>query len=414
MYRFRGVFLEPHMPRPPKQPSYRFHKARNCAVVTIDGINQYLGPFDSPASHEKYARLIAEWKARQSPLAKPAIGFANSRMDEITVNELILKYYEFAAGYYMKDGRPTKELASMKDAARPLRALYGRTLVRDFGPRSLKAVRQHLIDQKLSRGVVNHRINRIKRIFRWGVSEELVPATILHGLQSVTGLQFGRTEARETEPVRPVPDVWVDAVLPFVSPQIAAMIQLQRLCGMRPCEVVLMRASDFDMSGPIWIYEPNDHKNRWRGHRRLIPLGPQAQKIVREFFKLDTSAYLFSPVEAETWRNSIRRQGRKTKMTPSQAQRMPATSPKRPKRDRYNTDSFRRAIEYGVKKAKQAGVEIPHWFPLQLRHSRATEVRKRFGLEGAQVALGHAHAAVTEVYAEKNLELAIQIARETG
>lgn len=58
--------------------------------------------------------------------------------------------------------------------------------------------------------------------------------------------------------------------------------------------------------------------------------------------------------------------------------------------------------------------QIPHWFPLQLRHSRATEVRKAFGLEGAQVALGHANASVTEVYAERNLGLAIEIAKRTG
>jgi len=49
-----------------------------------------------------------------------------------------------------------------------------------------------------------------------------------------------------------------------------------------------------------------------------------------------------------------------------------------------------------------------------LRHSRGTEVRKIYGIEAAQVVLGHARADVTEVYAEKNLELAMQIAKETG
>ena len=41
-------------------PSYRFHKAWNCAVVSIDGKNHYLGPYHSPESFEKYNRLIAE------------------------------------------------------------------------------------------------------------------------------------------------------------------------------------------------------------------------------------------------------------------------------------------------------------------------------------------------------------------
>ena len=38
---------------------------------------------------------------------------------------------------------------------------------------------------------------------------------------------------------------------------------------------------------------------------------------------------------------------------------------------------------------------LPHWHPHQLRHTHATEVRRRFGLEAAQVALGHSQAQVT-------------------
>ena len=85
--------------------------------------------------------------------------------------------------------------------------------------------------------------------------------------------------------------------------------------------------------------------------------------------------------------------------------------------DTTRRDSYRRAIDYAITKAnrgREPDDQIPHWFPLQLRHSRATEVRKQFGLEAAQVSLGHAHANVTEIYAEKNLELAMQVAKATG
>ena len=44
----------------------------------------------------------------------------------------------------------------------------------------------------------------------------------------------------------------------------------------------------------------------------------------------------------------------------------------------------------------------------------ATEVRKRYGVEGAQLALGHSKANITEVYAERDLEFAKRIARKTG
>jgi integrase len=49
-----------------------------------------------------------------------------------------------------------------------------------------------------------------------------------------------------------------------------------------------------------------------------------------------------------------------------------------------------------------------------LRHAAATEVRRAYGLEGAQVILGHAHANITEVYAERDADKARDIARKLG
>ena len=54
------------------------------------------------------------------------------------------------------------------------------------------------------------------------------------------------------------------------------------------------------------------------------------------------------------------------------------------------------------------------WSPNRLRHSAGTEIRKRFGLEAAQVILGHASANVTQVYAERDLQKAVDIMREVG
>jgi integrase len=54
------------------------------------------------------------------------------------------------------------------------------------------------------------------------------------------------------------------------------------------------------------------------------------------------------------------------------------------------------------------------WHPNQLRHTKATEVRRRFGLDGAQVIMGHAKADVTQVYAERSSALAVEIAKKIG
>jgi site-specific recombinase XerC len=53
-------------------------------------------------------------------------------------------------------------------------------------------------------------------------------------------------------------------------------------------------------------------------------------------------------------------------------------------------------------------MRIPHWHPNQLRHTTATKVREQFGLEAAQVVLGHSRADVTQVYAERNSVSAIR------
>jgi site-specific recombinase XerD len=422
------------LPRKPRlsPPAYSLHKASGNAVVRIDGKDHYLGPHGSPESHAKYERLLAEARAARLEGTVTAeerrllVGFT------LTIVDVLSRYKAFCEVYYVnKDGKPSKELADMRYALRPLRLLYGVTLAREFGPLKLKAIQAYMIEtQKLSRGVINQRIKRIKRFFKWAVSEELVPSAVTHGLSTVAGLRRGRCNAREAPPVKPVAQEWVDAALPYMSRHAAAMVQVQQLGGMRPYEVVIMRACDIDMSGDVWLYSPQEHKNEWRGHSRTVALGPAAQAVIRPFLTPNLSAYLFSPRAAEAERNEARGVNRnplrKTKIYPCELrarERRKAKARKRvakhPKRERYDVDSYRSAIQYAIVRAnKQRALEnlpeIPMWFPLQLRHSRATEVRRTHGIEAAQVVLGHRHANVTEIYAERNLQLAIQIARKSG
>ena len=411
------------MPKKIRVPKLRHYTPKNLAVVRLDGRDRYLGKYGSPESVEQYHRLIAEWleaKADGETVASPPA----EAVCQLSVSEMLVRYWKFAKSYYQKDGKPTHELACMRDAIRPLRKLYGRSRATEFGPLKLKAIRQHMIDvQSLARTEVNKRIGRIKRVFKYAVSEELIPPSVFEGLRTVDGLRFGRTTARETEPVTPVAAADVEATLPYVSPQVAAMIQLQDLTGMRPNEVVQLRPADIDRSAEIWIFEPRDHKNRWRGHRRIVPLGPKAQAILIPYFDRSTESPCFSPKEAEEWRNEQRAKrrdpNRKTPVYPSELKarekrKQQRKKRKRPLRECFDVSSYRRAITYGIKKAKKNGVVIAHWHPNQLRHSCATRIREAHGIEAAQVVLGHARADVTEVYAERNLELAKRIAGQVG
>ncbi len=204
--------------------------------------------------------------------------------------------------YYVKNGKPTTEPVNIRLAIRPLRQLYGHTLAREFGPLRLKTVRQAMIDSGLCRSEINKRVRHVLRAFKWAVGEEMVPPSLHHGLKAVPGLRRGRADVRESEPVRPVPDAFVDAIRPHVSRQVWAMVELQRLSGMRPGEVCSMRTIDVDTSGRVWIYTPESHKTEHHGRERRIYLGPKAQEILRPWLRPELTAYLFSPAEAEAER----------------------------------------------------------------------------------------------------------------
>jgi integrase len=261
----------------------------------------------------------------------------------------------------------------------------------------------------LSRGVVNARLNRVRRVFKWAASYELLPATVYEALRTVAGLQKGRSEAPEGQGVAPVAEEHVIATLPFLPAPVAAMVRLQQLTGMRVGEVMVMRAIDLTMNGPIWSYRPAKHKNKYRGHERVIYLGPQAQDILRPFLTTDLTAYLFSPRAATAARNASARAKRKTKRTPSQLARKPKANPKRVPGARYRRHSYRQAVRRACKKAG-----VPPWSPLQLRHTAATAIRARYGLEAAKAILGHTRVETSQIYAERDLGKAQEIMAEIG
>jgi len=73
------------------------------------------------------------------------------------------------------------------------------------------------------------------------------------------------------------------------------------------------------------------------------------------------------------------------------------------------------AKERKLAKERAAAWRAEHcWSPNQLRHTAATEIRQRFGLEAAQAALGHRAADVTQIYAERDFGLAASVAKQIG
>lgn len=387
---------------PATVPACFHHKGSGQAAVKLGGRFVYLGVFGSDAAAQNYRRLVAEWKASGGLVA----------MRVVSVDHVIAGYWNHAEVYYRKNGKPTSELSVLRLAMRFLHELYGGQAAAEFGPLKLKACRQRMIEAGLARTTINGFVSRIRQAFRWAIENELVPATVLEGLRAVQGLKRGRTTARECEPVRPVDRGAVEAVLPHVARQVAAMVELQWLTGMRPQEVVQMRMVDIDRGGRVWIYRPKDHKVEHHDMDRVIPLGPKAQAVLAPFLTLDPTAALFSPKAAEKERRAAMRAARKTKVWPShsnRARKRRRGSEDQGLRDCYDTNSYRRAIARGCAKA---GIAV--WSPNQLRHSAATRIRKEMGIEVAQAVLGHRQLETTQVYAEVNQARAVDAMERLG
>lgn len=163
-----------------------------------------------------------------------------------------------------------------------------------------------------------------------------------------------------------------------------SVIELQRLTGARAGEILGLTRGMIDVA--TWSASLGDHKTAHLGKTRVLRFGPRAQAILGPLMLRPDDARLFP---------------------------------------RHTTASYRRAIARACDRAdrwakggKIIGNDVrigPRWHPHQLRHTAATEIRRQFGLEAAQVVLGHSSARVTDaVYAERDGARVDEIMRQIG
>jgi hypothetical protein len=95
---------------------------------------------------------------------------------------------------------------------------------------------------------------------------------------------------------------------------------------------------------------------------------------------------------------------------------------------RYDRRSYRQAVVRACDRANRAALKaggidtdnkdtprlVPRWSPLQLRHTAATAIRARFGIEAAKVILGHSRVETSQIYAETDTTKAQRIMEEIG
>lgn len=480
-----------------KTPGYRRRRGYDQGLVTLTDSatrkrrDYWLGPYGSSESRERYHRVIAAWEAggRRLPdrdfdagsgVGVIGVGFGSAAAGGAgaapgvngtpgpgavaadgagswgggvgTVTLLVRSYWSWAKSEYSP-----ATCFHIRQSLKATKKLFGGTPAAEFGPNRLRLVREEMLKPSeatgkvLARQTINRRIGWVVAMFRWGAGREMVPAGIHQALRTVEPLKRGKSVARETAPKRPVTREQVEAVRPYLSRQVAALMDLQLLTGARSGEIVKLRPRDIDRSGDggggggVWTVTLLDHKTAHRGRERVIYFGPQAQRVLEPFLDRDDDAYLFSPAEADLERRQRAHRERKTPLKYGNTigtNRAP--DPQRSKGACFTTASYRRAIERACdrafpvpeplrKRKGETSVEwkarlstdqrnqvdewrkAHRWHPHQLRHAAATNIRREFGLEAAQLALGHSSAAVTDaVYAERDETRVIEVMRRVG
>lgn len=376
-------------------PSLRCNN--NRGFVELNGRRIYLGAWGEPETQNAYERTISEW------LSNRKLPYVNK--DVITIAELCRDYWLHCEEYYVQpDGTATSSLLRTKQALRPLLERYNQTLASDFGALSLRAIQTAWIDSGLKRKSINDYTAVIKQLFKWAVSHEKININVYKAINTVDNLKAGRSSAIESTPIQQVPQSHIDAVEPYVSYQVWALVQLQLLTGTRAGELLKLRPIDLDTTGEIWTVNLAGHKTAHLGKKRTIYFGSKAQSILKEFMNTTPiHSFLFSPKDATKERYAKADTHRRTsqKKTPTSSGRVVGKF--------YTTESYRRAITRACEKAG-----VPSWTPHRLRHNAGTFIRKEYGLEAAQVILGHSRADITQLYAEADTDKAMRVIREIG
>ena len=406
-----------------REPGYCLHKPTGQAYVNLGGKVVYLGQHGTDDSKERYSRIKAEWLVNRHS-AKFTTNSSGPSLAEVC-----LGYLDYAEVYY----RRATEFQNIRLAVKPVSELYSTLPAKSFGPIEFKTIRDWWLQRssnrqkgKCSRQYINRQMKRLQRMMKWAVGEAMIPPNIHEALRCVAPLKRGRSTAPEADQILPIEADVVAKTLPALTRVVADMVRFQLLVGCRPGEVVKLKPGMVDRSGEVWTITLDDHKTAYRGKQRTIYVGPQAQAILSPYLLRGAESFCFSPIESERQRLQAKHEAR---VTPLSCGNRPGSNiqrkPRREPGECYSAMTYARAIAYGCDRAfpapknataeqKKAWRAKHRWAPNRLRHSAATEIRKRFGLEAASVILGHSELGVTQVYAESDRQKAVEVARQIG
>ena len=331
--------------------------------------------------------------------ARPAVS-KNSN----SVSDLVVRY--------LKWRQPMMDPGSFKDHERAgtlLREMFGRLTVKEFGVPQFEQLIECMIGRGWALRTINVRIGVVKVIFRYALKHDEIDGNQFHRLDS--GVDKIRSDDRRVKPAKKIPPVPVDVVertLPYLTPMVRDIVQVQLLAGMRAAEACRMRFDELSWSDSGALrYRPVKHKNANRGKNRKITLGPKAQAILATYGVTPEviesgelpREYVFDPRDTDRRKSEFSKPRFRKKAKPC-----------------FSSVRYTIEIKAGVDRAIATGaiMESERWKSNMLRHRALTDTRRDYGLDAAQVMGGHSDAKTTQRYAEPDDSEDERRAMETG
>lgn len=331
-------------------PLPKLHKTSGRAYIYHVGTYHYFGKYGTPEADRKY------WAWRTAL----AGGKPSSAVSACLVFDLLRLYRQ---NHKHLDHRERSRLNNLE----AFDGIHHFTTA-EYGPLAFQAHRSHLLSTGTrSARQVNDLCQFLQRIFRWGVSRQLVPLEVWTMLKTVERLK-AHESPKQTVRRKPVPASLVAATLPHLSPHCADMVRLIVATGARPGEILSLRAEEivksYQARAGWWFAEKTKHKTASRGKRRFIEFPPETHAILHARMQAVTDGWLF-----------------------------PVMCPRKGQALWYQVSSLRQAIFHACQRAK-----VARWSPYSLRHSAITLAAGTHGLERAKEVAGHGDETTTMIY----------------
>ncbi|MCC6783129.1 MAG: tyrosine-type recombinase/integrase [Planctomycetes bacterium] len=392
------------------------------AHAVFGGTFVSFGDASDPSTPTRFAAALLAWESAGRKVTPAVFDAAAGRPlsaghgepGGLTVRDLVAQYetwLDTTGRHREPDGRPSTLRMAIEKGLAEFVESAGDLGIERVSCALLHRHRDRLEGHRhLTRYGINRKLSFVVAALRWAWKRGILPTPAWADAKLLEPLTRAEAGNRPQGIPKRLPTLdEIRAVLPHCSRQVAGLVRLQALTGMRPGEAVTIRFEDVERvtrdGVSFGIYRVVRAKTQRYGYETSYVLNARALELLDEF-KRPGGGYVFRPCDAERERSIERREARETKPT-KQTRDRDERARRRAFAERYDRADYAQALE---RACKAAG--IAKFVPHSLRHLVATWAANNplLGAGAARAALGHANPASTARYLHRDDSLRYGVA----